>query len=210
MMTTIHWDVDTQHDFIAATGLLAVPGAEAILPTLARLTAHAHASGVRIVATADDHDIGHAEISDTPDWKSTYPPHCMRGTAGQAKVTETRLRNPHVVHPVRHDAEALGTQLLAHDGDILMLKPGTDIFRWNPNADVVLQALAPTRVVVYGVATDVCVVAAVDGLARRLPDAELVVVQDAVAALDPERGRFLLGEWAGRGISVITSARLLG
>lgn len=209
-MTQIFWDVDTQYDFIAATGLLAVPGAEAILPTLARLTAHAHEAGIRIVATADDHDIGHAEISDTPDWKSTYPPHCMRGTAGQAKVRETALRNPHVVHPVRHDAEELGAQLLTHDGDILLLKPGTDVFRWNPNAETVLRALAPTRVVVYGVATEVCVVAAVDGLARRLPNAELVVVQDAVAALNPERGRALLGEWAARGISVITSAQLLG
>lgn len=209
-MTQIYWDVDTQHDFIAATGLLAVPGAEAILPTLARLTAHAHASGIRIVATADDHDIGHAEISDAPDWKSTYPPHCMRGTMGQEKVSETALRNPHLVHPVRHDADVLGARLLAHDGDILLLKPGTDVFRWNPNADAVLQALAPTRVVVYGVATDVCVVAAVDGLARRLPNAELVVVQDAVAALDAERGRALLGEWSARGISVTTAERLLG
>jgi len=209
-MTQIHWDVDTQHDFIAATGLLSVPGAEAILPTLARLTAHAHASGIRIVATADDHDIGHAEISDAPDWKSTYPPHCMRGTPGQAKVSETALRTPRLVHPVPHEADDLATQLLAHDGDILLLKPGTDVFRWNPNADTVLRALAPSRVVVYGVATDVCVVAAVDGLARRLPDAEIVVVQDAVAALDPERGRALLAEWSARGISVISSAQLLG
>ncbi|MDX2260483.1 MAG: isochorismatase family cysteine hydrolase [Gemmatimonadales bacterium] len=209
-MATIHWDVDTQHDFIAATGLLSVPDAEAILPTLARLTAHAHASGIRIVATADDHDIGHAEISDAPDWKSTYPPHCMRGTPGQAKVSETALRNPRLVHPVPHAADDLAAQLLAHDGDLLLLKPGTDVFRWNPNADTVLRALAPSRVVVYGVATDVCVVAAVDGLARRLPDAEIVVVQDAVAALDPERGRALLAEWSARGISVISSAQLLG
>jgi nicotinamidase/pyrazinamidase len=209
-MTQIYWDVDTQHDFIAATGLLSVPDAEAILPTLARLTAHAHASGIRIVATADDHDIGHAEISDAPDWKSTYPPHCMRGTPGQAKVSETALRNPRLVHPVPHEADDLATQLLAHDGDLLLLKPGTDVFRWNPNADTVLRALAPSRVVVYGVATDVCVVAAVDGLARRLPDAEIVVVQDAVAALDPERGRALLAEWSARGISVFSSAQLLG
>ena len=63
---------------------------------------------------------------------------------------------------------------------------------------------------IYGVATDVCVVAAVDGLARRLPQAELVVVQDAVAALDPERGRTLLAEWSARGIAVTTAERLLG
>ncbi len=61
---------------------------------LARLTRHAHEHGIRIVATADDHDLGHAEISHTPDWATTYPPHCMRGTPGQAKVVETTLRAP--------------------------------------------------------------------------------------------------------------------
>lgn len=208
-MATIYWDVDTQHDFIAASGALAVPGAEAVLPVLARLTQHAHANGIRIVATADDHDLGHAEISSTPDWKTTYPPHCMRGTAGQQKVTETALRSPLLVHAVPCDAEALAAGVRAHDGDVLILKPGTDVFRWNPNAATILAALAPTRVVVYGVATDVCVVAAVDGLRRLAPAAELVVVEDAVAALDGGRGRALLVEWAARGIRVVPSEQVL-
>ncbi|MBK7594596.1 MAG: isochorismatase family protein [Gemmatimonadetes bacterium] len=208
-MTTIHWDVDTQHDFIAADGLLAVPGAEAVLPVLARLTQHAHTHGIRIVATADDHDLGHAEISRTPDWKTTYPPHCMRGTAGQLKVVETTLRAPLSVHAVPHDADALAAAVRAHEGDILILKPGTDVFRWNPNAATVLAALAPTRIVVYGVATDVCVVAAVDGLRRLAPDADLIVVRDAVAALDAGHGRALLSEWATRGIQVMTCEQLL-
>ncbi len=208
-MTEIYWDVDTQHDFIAATGLLAVPGAEAVLPVLARLTQHAHDRGIRIVATADDHDLGHAEISSTPDWTSTYPPHCMRGSAGQRKVAETTLRTPLVVHAVPHDAESLAAEVRAHDGDLLILKPGTDVFRWNPNAGTILAALAPTRIVVYGVATDVCVVAAVDGLRRLAPAAELIVVRDAVAALDAGRGRALLSEWATHGIEVVTSEHLL-
>jgi nicotinamidase/pyrazinamidase len=208
-MTTIYWDVDTQHDFIAATGLLAVPGAEAVLPVLARLTQHAHAHGIRIVATADDHDLGHAEISHAPDWKATYPPHCMRGTGGQQKVAETALRAPLIVHAVPHDAKALAAEVRAHDGDVLILKPGTDVFRWNPNAATVLAALAPTRVVVYGVATDVCVTAAVDGLRRLAPHAELVVVEDAIAALDAARGDALCVEWAARGIQVVTSGQLL-
>lgn len=208
-MTQIFWDVDTQHDFIAADGLLAVPGAEAIVPILARLTRYAHDHHIRIVATADDHDLGHAEISDHPDWRTTYPPHCMRGTPGQRKVPETTLRSPLIVHAVPQDEGRLVAQLRAHHGDILLLKPGTDVFDSNPNAATVLAALAPTRVVVYGVATDVCVVAAVDGLASRLPGAELVVVEDAVRALDPARGRLLLADWAARGISITNSTALL-
>jgi nicotinamidase/pyrazinamidase len=209
-MTQIFWDVDTQHDFIAATGLLAVPGAESIRPALQRLTEHAHAHGIRIVATADDHDLGHAEISDAPDWKKTFPPHCMRGTEGQQKILETTLRDPLVVHAVPRQEAELASRVSSHAGDVLILKPGTDVFRWNPNAAAVLRALAPSRVVVYGVATDVCVVAAVDGLVRLLSTSAVVVVEDAVAALDTAHGHALLREWSARGITVTTTAQLLG
>lgn len=204
-MTTICWDVDTQVDFIAEQGKLAVPGADAIRPALARLTGWAHREGIRVVATADDHDIGHAEISATPDWKHTYPPHCMRGTPGQRKITETALDRGLVIEPVPHDAGVVRELVREHRGDLLLHKPGTDIFRWNPNAHAVLEALAPERIVIYGVATDVCVVAAVDGLRRHAPHAELVVIEDAIRALEPARGRALLTEWAARGIRIAAS-----
>lgn len=208
-MTTIHWDVDTQVDFIHADGLLAVPGAEAILPRLQQLTRHAHATGIRIVATADDHDLGHAEISNAPDWSTTFPPHCMRGTAGQAKVAATTLRSPLVVHAVPWDHAHLAREVARHEGDILINKPGTDVFRWNQNALAVLEALAPDRIVTYGVATDVCVLAALIGLRRHCPSAEIVIVTDAIAALDSDRGTALVRDWADAGCTLATTASLL-
>lgn len=208
-MPSIHWDVDTQVDFIHADGLLAVPGAEAILPHLLQLTGHAHTTGSRIVATADDHDLGHAEISNTPDWSSTFPPHCMRGTAGQAKVAATALQEPLLVHAVPWDPARLAREVHRHEGDILINKPGTDVFRWNPNAIVVLEALAPERIVIYGVATDVCVLAAVIGLRRHCPSAELVIVTDAIAALDADRGTALVSDWAEAGCTLATTTSLL-
>lgn len=209
---TIFWDVDTQVDFIHADGLLAVPGAEAIMPALRRLTDHAHAHQIRIVATADDHDVGHAEIT-TPDaanWTTTFPPHCMRGTAGQAKVPETTLRNPLLFEPVPMPPDQVAARVRAHPGDILLHKPGLDVFKWNPNAATVLQTLAPRRIVLYGVATDFCVVAAVDGVRRICPDAELVVVTDAIAAIDAERGKTLCATWTDAGIRMDDAATLTG
>ncbi|HET9133287.1 MAG TPA: isochorismatase family protein [Gemmatimonadales bacterium] len=204
-MTTIYWDVDTQIDFIHADGKLAVPNGEAILGALKRVTEHAHTHGIRIVATADDHDVGHAEISDAPDWQTTFPPHCMRGTIGQLKVFETELRNPLVIHAVRQPADELHRAVSTYDGDILLLKPGTDVFRWNPNAIGVLEALHPDRIVVYGVATDICVKAAIEGLRRLRPEAELLVVTDAVAALDPAAGEALLAAWGAAGCTLVTT-----
>jgi nicotinamidase/pyrazinamidase len=208
-MTTICWDVDTQVDFIMASGKLAVPGAEAIIPNLQRLTDWAHRAEVRIVATMDDHDIGHAEITDHPDWKTTFPPHCMRGTPGQRKIAATALRDPLVFQPVPLDPAEVSAAVRAHAGDILLNKPGTDVFRWNPNAATVLDALDPDRIIVYGVATDFCTRAAVTGLARLRPKAELVIVCDAIRGIDDAVSRALVGEWRATGHSVVPTAEAI-
>lgn len=208
---TIFWDVDTQVDFIHADGLLAVPGAVDIVPALARLTDFAHASGIRIVATADDHDLGHAEITtaEDADWRATFPPHCMRGTPGQRKIMETALHDRLLLEPVPPAAQ-IDHAIRDHRGDILLHKPGLDVFQWNPHAETVLATLAPQRVVIYGVATDVCVAAAVAGLRRHLPDADLIVVRDAIAAIDAPSGTALFERWQRDGIGIADAATITG
>jgi nicotinamidase/pyrazinamidase len=208
-MTVICWDVDTQVDFIMATGKLAVPGAEAIIPNLATITEWAHRSGIRIVATADDHDIGHAEITSDPDWKTTFPPHCMRGTPGQQKIAATALRNPLLFQPVPLDQNEVTARVRTSHGDILLNKPGTDVFRWNPNAATVLSALAPDRIVVYGVATDFCTRAAVEGLARLRPGAKIDVVIDAIRGIDNAASDSCVADWEQRGFRLITTTALI-
>src|SRR5260370_32479475 len=99
-----------------ADGKLYVPGAERIIGNLKRLTDYAHAHGIRIVASADDHVMGHVEISDTPDWKTTFPPHCLRATPGQRKIPEAALRDPLVIQPARGEGAALTPRGRAHRG----------------------------------------------------------------------------------------------
>ncbi|MES2304877.1 MAG: isochorismatase family protein [Gemmatimonadota bacterium] len=209
-MTTICWDVDTQVDFVHHDGLLAVPDAETIIPNLRALTHWARSNNLRIVATADDHDIGHAEITDAPDWTTTFPPHCMRGTPGQLKIEATRLHDPLVIQPVPLDAAAVTASVQAHRSELLINKPGTDVFRWNPNAATVLAALAPARVVVYGVATDFCVRAAVAGLAQHAPQAELVIVRDAVRAINAGASADLFAAWSAAGHRIVSTREMIG
>src|SRR5438477_11613009 len=90
----IFWDVDTQYDFMKADGKLYVPAAEQLIPNLRKLTDYAHGHGIRIVASADDHVLHHSEISANPDWKTTLPPHSLRGPPGQRTLAETSLRAP--------------------------------------------------------------------------------------------------------------------
>ena len=86
MTSAVLWDVDTQVDFVHTGGKLAVPGAEDALPAMRRLAEAARAAGIPHVASADDHELTDAEISAEPDFRTTYPPHCLRGTPGAEKV----------------------------------------------------------------------------------------------------------------------------
>lgn len=202
----LFWDVDTQVDFMHPDGALYVPDAEEIVGALRRLTEAARFYDVPTIATADDHQVADAEISNDPDYSTTYPPHCMHGTPGQRKVDATR--RPDAVE-IGHRALETGEidRLAAGADAFLVLKKRFDAFS-NPNTERLLAALAPHRVVVYGVALDVCNRAAVEGLWRR-GYRDLAVVTDATKALDPERGEALLAAWRQRGIELVTTDRVL-
>src|SRR2546427_7112422 len=163
MPRVIFWDVDTQYDLMHVDGKLYVPDAERIIGNLKRLSDYAHGHGIRLIASADDHVKGHAEISDTPDWKTTFPPHCMRGTPGQTKIPETALRDPLVIEPARTNALSLAERVRSHPGDILFHKHRFDVFT-NDNVTTALHVLDPPDIILYGVALDVCDKAAIEGL----------------------------------------------
>ena len=206
-MSLVFWDVDTQVDFMLPHGRLYVQGAETLAPNLALLTNYAHGNGIRILASSDNHDPGDEEISGDPDFVSSFPPHCLRGTPGQARIRETRLSDPLVVEPEDAEAPVL-TKLQRHDGDILFHKHHFDVFT-NPNVEPVLQALGVSRVVLYGVALDVCDRYAVEGLLAKFPDISLTVVTDAVRAID-ETGRAALFErWRARGVALRRTRNLV-
>jgi nicotinamidase/pyrazinamidase len=206
MSNTIFWDVDTQHDFMRADGKLYVPGAEEIIPTLAALTDYAHRRGIRIIASSDDHVAGHRELSATPDFRVTFPEHCMRGTAGQRKIPETTLQEPLVIEPEADPS--LAAKLRAHDGDLLLHKHWFDVFT-NANLPTILAELRPTRIVLYGVATDVCDKYAVEGLLEHAPQAEIHFVVDAARAIHADTVDDLLEGWRRRGVRMVTAAEIL-
>ena len=208
MARVIFWDVDTQYDFMKADGKLYVPDAERLIPNLKRLTDFAHTSGVRIVASADDHVPGHRELSDTPDWKATFPPHCMRGTPGQKKIPETALRNPLVIEPEPLERRELDRRVREHRGDVLFHKHWFDVFT-NPNVEPALETLAPDDVVLYGVALDVCDRYAIEGLLARRPQSRLFAVTDAMKPIDKDAAEHLLKEWGEEGVRLVNTDEIV-
>jgi nicotinamidase/pyrazinamidase len=208
MTRLIFWDVDTLHDFMRSDGKLYVAGAEEIIPVVGALTAFAHARQIPIVASADNHDLTDAEISDAPDWKTTFPPHCLRGTPGQLKIAETALSDPLVIEPEPQDPGALAQRILSHRGDFLLHKHTLDVFS-NANTVTLLRALEPEAVVLYGVATDFCNRYTVEGLLRHAPRTALYLVTDAMRAIYPEEGERLIAGWSERGVRMVDAGDVM-
>jgi nicotinamidase/pyrazinamidase len=206
MSRPLLWDVDTQVDFVHAQGKLPVPQAEAAVPAMARLVRWAREQGIVHLASADDHELTDPEISDAPDYESTFPPHCLRGTPGAAKIAETVQEDPLPVSLTPYPP-GLIRGLVDGRRELLVLKKTFNPFS-NPNLEPVLEVLQPEEAIVFGVATDVCNHAAVMGLLQR--GYRVAVVLDASRALSEERVIRTLEEWRARGVRFKTSDEVVG
>jgi nicotinamidase/pyrazinamidase len=197
----ILWDVDTQVDFMLPEGKLYVPGAEETAAAMARLVAAAREAGIVHVASADDHELTDPEISADPDFRNTYPPHCLRGTPGAEKVPETKQSDPLPLSLVPFPP-GLVPGLIASRRELLLLKKNFDVFT-NPNTEALLDALDPDEIVLFGVATDVCDDAAIRGFLRR--GRRVRFVEDAARGLDDERVAACLTAWREGGVELTTA-----
>ena len=198
---TILWDVDTQFDFMLPVGKLYVPGAEETVPAMKRLVDAARAAGIVHVASADDHELTDAEISTEPDFVTTYPPHCLRGTRGARKIPETDQEDP-----VPLALEPVPDRYL-EGREFLLLKKNFDVFT-NPHTERLLERLDPDEIVVFGVATDVCDDAAIRGfLARGL---KVRFVEDAARGLDDDRVAISTASWREQGVEFTNAEVIAG
>lgn len=197
----ILWDVDTQNDFMLPGGKLYVPEAEQTVPAMKRLVEAARAAGLVHVASADDHELVDDEISDDPDFRTTYPPHCLRGTRGARKIPETEQDDP-----VPLTLQPLPERYFA-GREFLLLKKSFDVFA-NPNTDRLLEWLDPDRIFLFGVATDVCDDAAIRGFLDR--GRSVTFVEDAARGLDEARVAASTAAWREAGVAFTTVDEAVG
>jgi nicotinamidase/pyrazinamidase len=211
MRKTVFWDVDTQHDFVMPDGKLYIQGAEAILPRLKALTTFARERHIPIIGSVDYHAPDDAELSESPDMRDTWPPHCLAGTPGQDKVEATQPRDPLFIDSRPEDKVALKKKVrehLEHRGEVMFRKQRFDVFS-NPNVDTVLDAVRPDRIVVYGVPLDTCDRFAIDGLLERRRY-RVALVKDATHAIHTDEGDRLVERWAAGGVCVLTTDQIIG
>jgi nicotinamidase/pyrazinamidase len=236
MTKTIAWNVDTQYDFMRPDGKLYVRDAETIEPALAKLTGILRLAEIPIVHTGDWHTKDTVEISDKPDFKKTYPAHCMADTGGAMHVMASAPRFNMVLDWREAEGEAGKHYLSRHgpaalpDGrsrfdfeldyaitegnvrEFLLYKDKFDVFEGTRFTEPLLERLNPERAIVYGVATNVCVNDAVRGLRARGID--VVVVDDAIKELPAEHAQVpletILAEWKALGVRHTTVTDIWG
>jgi nicotinamidase/pyrazinamidase len=191
----VFFDVDTQVDFMRLTGRLYVPGAEHLVPNLQRLMNWARENDVPVISTADAHS------PDDPEFK-IWPPHCVVGTPGQKRIPETLFPEP-VIIPCRPGAFQPPARWV---GQFIVEKP-TYSAQDNPNYEAILRALGLRRAVVFGVATEYCVLADALGLRRRGFKVDVVV--DAIKPITEDGGRKAFEEMSAAGVRMVTTAEMM-
>ena len=189
-MKRIFMDIDTQVDFIHPQGALYVPHAEKLQEKYQEISLYALDNEITVLASADAHPMEDPEFSQ-------FPPHCLVNTSGQQKIRETM---PELFLVQKNDNLPVDAGDLSAT-NILFEKQEFNVFS-NPKIDVYLQHLQPEQVIVYGVASDYCVKAAVEGLLERGYSVELLT--DAIRAVNPESEKTILEEFAGQSVVLST------
>jgi nicotinamidase/pyrazinamidase len=180
-MTTVFFDIDTQIDFLFPAGALYAPGAEKMLPTLAKLNHYAAKHKIPLVSTMDAHS------EDDPEFRD-WPHHCVVDTLGQRKPVSTLLEKRLIIPNAPANVALI---------DQILLEKQTFSALSNHNFTRLIEFFGAERYVVYGVVTEVCVKFAAFGLLETGKRVEIVT--DAICALNEETGAKTLAEFTAAG-----------
>ena len=159
--------VDVQNDFCEG-GSLAVEGGAAVASAISEYVDAHHSEFDHIVATQDWHIDPGGHFSETPDFKDSWPPHCVAGTRGadlhpdlDTEYIEAYFRKGQYAAAYSGFEGLLAPEDAVPTGERQAGSTGDDL---EPDGDAVglddwLQSHDVEDVVVVGIATDYCVLA---------------------------------------------------
>jgi nicotinamidase/pyrazinamidase len=197
---TIFWDVDTQFDFMRAEGKLYVPGAETIIARVSEVRKFALDHCYSIIADIDWHSADNDEISGNPDFERTFPPHCMAGEPGSERVGFLGELPIEYVEIKKMEPDTLRAFVSKEQFHVVIRKDTLDVFS-NPNTGELLKLIDPKKVIIFGVALDLCVYSVVRGLGE-FGNIELCVLKDAVKGLGARDEREIFDEFMQMGVEI--------
>ena len=192
---TVFVDIDTQFDFMNPNGALYVPDAEDIIDNIKKLFDYAKEHKIKILSSTDAHKV------DDPEFK-LFPPHCLKGTSGNQKIEASTCKDNIIIENIEQDI----TESMLHHEQIIVEKQTFDIFE-SINTDEIVKRLDAHNYVVFGVATDYCVKAAVLGFSKYGYSASLVT--DATKAITKEGEEKALKEMKDAGAVFTTTEDII-
>ncbi len=201
----LFWNVDTQIDFMRESGSLYVQNGEEIEPVLSKLTTLAAKHNIRVVNSCDYHNEDSPELSNTPDFITTFPSHCIKNSKGQDFIEATKPEHPVIFEWNRDYSKEEITKMIEGRRNIIIRKDAFDVFAHNSNAENIAKVLSPEKTFVYGVAANVCVDFAVLGLTKR--GYTVFVIEDAIKELPNIPEPF--EKWKKYGVRFIHSEEIL-
>jgi nicotinamidase/pyrazinamidase len=192
---TVFVDIDTQFDFMNPRGNLYVPGTEDIVDNIKKLFDYAKEHKIIILYSVDAHTV------DDPEFK-LFPSHCIKGTPGNQKIEASTCKDNIFIENVEQDI----TESMMDHEQIIVESPTFDIFE-SINTDGIVNKLDACNYVVFGVATDYCVKAAVLGLLQR--GYNVCLVTDATKAITKEGEEKSLNEVKDAGAVFTTTKEVV-
>ena len=190
------WQVDAQVDFMIPGGALYVPGAEDIIPNIARLVDAAQRTHTPLISSADAHPPNDPEFK-----KYKFPPHCIKGRRGADLIAEARTANALTIP--NEKSFAVPADITPYV-QIVLEKQSFDVFD-NVHTDEILNKLDPhADFYLFGVVTEYCVHAAAKGLAKR--SRKIHLVSDAIETLKEADSKRAMKELRDLGAKTITTA----
>jgi nicotinamidase/pyrazinamidase len=201
---TIFWDVDTQFDFMQPTGKLYVPGAETIIDKVSEVRKFALDNGCSMIADIDWHSSDNEEISQSPDFKNTFQPHCMAGEPGSERVGYLGNVPIEYVEIDKMSDDSLKKLVDKDQFHIVIKKESIDAFD-NPNTDRLLKLIKPKAVTVFGVALDFCVYYVLRGLTKH-QGIKPILLSDVTKGLNSRPETEILNELRQIGVEIINFA----
>ena len=194
-MNTVFVDIDTQFDFMDSRGNLYVPGAEDIIDNIKKLFDYAKKYKIKILSSTDAHMV------DDPEF-NLFPAHCVKGTPGNQKI-EASVCNDNIT--IENREQEITESIMVHE-QIIVESQTFDIFE-STNTDKIVKKLDAQNFVVFGVATDYCVKAAVLGLLKRGYNVSLVT--DATKSITKEGNEKSLNEMKDAGAVFTTTEDII-
>jgi len=198
--------VDIQNDFCPG-GSLAVEDGDKIIAPFNQVMAWTRAQHNGLIAlTRDWHPTETSHFSETPNFATTWPVHCVANTLGAQFHPDLDLHDEDVqlFKGTKRDEDAYsGFQALAHCGT---------------NLESLLTPIKHDRVavVIGGLATDYCVRATLldaERFSKHLYDNErhldVYAIVDSMRPVNQATGEEALAVMAGEGIKMITSRDLV-